>query len=156
VESCIVDCTAQAPVLLRPGAVTADDIARIGGVAPVARRSRIRAPGTLAAHYAPQATVVILDRGDALRLGTELSELPAPGDRPRDGFLAPAGIPTPAGTVRLCEPDDADAYARGLYAALREADALGLARVIAVPPPPEGIGNAVRDRLVRAAAASRG
>ncbi len=154
VESCIVDCTSDAPVVLRPGAVTAEDIARIGGVAPVARRSRVRAPGTLAAHYAPQATVVVLqDAADALRFGAQHAGRFDPGARPRDGFLAPAGVPTPEGAVRLAEPADAVAYAQGLYAALREADALGLVRVIAVPPPPEGIGGAVRDRLRRAAAA---
>ena len=54
--------------------------------------------------------------------------------------------------VRLSAPDDADDYARVLYASLREADALGLTTVLAVAPPPDGIGAAVVDRLTRAAA----
>ena len=68
------------------------------------------------------------------------------------GLLALADVPTPVGVVRLSEPATADDYARVLYAALREADALGLAEVLAVPPTSAGIGAAVIDRLNRAAA----
>jgi L-threonylcarbamoyladenylate synthase len=64
-----------------------------------------------------------------------------------------AAVGTPAGIVRLSAPESADDYARVLYAALREADSLGLAVVLAAPPAPEGIGAAVIDRLGRAAAA---
>jgi L-threonylcarbamoyladenylate synthase len=53
--------------------------------------------------------------------------------------------------VRLSEPVDAYEYARVLYSSLREADALGLDTVLAVPPPSDGIGAAVLDRLTRAA-----
>jgi L-threonylcarbamoyladenylate synthase len=60
-------------------------------------------------------------------------------------------VPTPPGWVRLASPRDGDEYARALYAALREADALGLAVVVAVPPDPAGVGAAVLDRLTRAA-----
>jgi L-threonylcarbamoyladenylate synthase len=153
VESAIVDCTGPAPVILRPGAVTADEVARVGGVPVVRRPSRVRAPGTLASHYAPRARVLLVD---------DVAQLPAssPGQAaagspggPADGLLALASVPTPAGVVRLSEPSDAAGYARVLYAALREADALGLTRILAVPPPAEGVGAAVRDRLRRAAAA---
>ena len=66
-------------------------------------------------------------------------------------MLALSTVPTPVGLVRLSAPASADAYAQVLYAALREADALGLARVLAVPPPADGVGAAVIDRLQRAA-----
>ncbi len=155
VESSIVDCTGPAPVVLRPGAITGADLAAAGGVEPVAAGGggRVRAPGTLAAHYAPRASVLVIDRaGDAVDIGARFSAGTEPGTAPREGFLALAGVPTPAGVVRLSAPPDAAGYARGLYAALREADALGLVRVLAVPPPADGIGVAVRDRLRRAAA----
>jgi L-threonylcarbamoyladenylate synthase len=140
VESAILDCTGPAPVVLRPGAVDADEVARVGGVPVAERPSAIRAPGTLASHYAPHARVVLARDGDeaAGLLG------------PLDGLLATADVVTPPGAVRLSAPPDAAGYARVLYAALREADALGLARVVAVPPPPTGIGLAVADRLARA------
>jgi L-threonylcarbamoyladenylate synthase len=156
VESSILDCTGPAPVLLRPGAVSAADVARVGGVPPAARPSPVRAPGTLASHYAPRARVVLVQAPEE---GAAPLDPAGPAeDRgdgvPGDGFLAPAGVPTPAGAVRLSAPADAADYARALYSALREADALGLGRVLAVPPSGEGLGSAVRDRLLRAAAGS--
>ena len=66
-------------------------------------------------------------------------------------LLALDEVPTPTGLVRLSAPATADDYARVLYAALREADALGLTTVLAVPPSPDGVGAAVIDRLQRAA-----
>ena len=71
------------------------------------------------------------------------------------GLLAVAGVETPAGVVRLAEPVDAQDYARVLYAALREADARGLAAVVAVlPSGDDGVALAVADRLRRAATQS--
>ena len=138
VESTIVDCTGDAPVLLRPGAVSAHDVRETTGL-ELGEHSVVRAPGTLASHYAPAARVRIV-RAD------ELSDL-----QPPVGVLALAEVPTPVGAVRLAAPTDADEYARVLYAALREADALALPLVAAVPPGPEGVGAAVLDRLTRAA-----
>lgn len=172
VESAILDCTGPAPVVLRPGAVDAATIRRVGGVPVVERSSTVRAPGTLAAHYAPRARVVLLaadgrsltdgDTATADDAADAVAGCAAGGapDRaaPAEGLLAPARIATPDGVVRLSAPADATEYAQVLYAALREADALGLRRVLAVPPAddgtPGGLAAAVRDRLARAAAAS--
>lgn len=139
-ESTIIDCTQDEPAMLRPGAITAEDVTEATGLT-VRATSRVRAPGTLASHYAPRATV---------RIARDFRTLATVEAGSRTGFLAIAGIPTPEGAVRLAEPADADAYARELYAALRQADALNLEQVIAVPPPPIGIGRAVVDRLARA------
>ncbi|HEY6798890.1 MAG TPA: L-threonylcarbamoyladenylate synthase, partial [Kineosporiaceae bacterium] len=144
VESAILDCTGPAPVVLRPGAVDAATVERVGGIPVAARPSAVRAPGTLASHYAPRARVVVLD-------GATTAEVAAHAERLADGLLATADVGTPPGVVRLSAPMDAEGYARVLYAALREADVLGLRRVLAVPPAAEGIGAAVRDRLARAA-----
>ena len=144
VESTIVDCTGERPVVLRPGQVSAADVERITGV-PVGASSSVRAPGTLASHYAPTATVRLADAQQVVR---------SEGSDATVGLLALADVPTPSGIVRLSAPDTAEDYARVLYAALREADALGLAAVLAVPPPADGVGAAVIDRLQRAAAGS--
>jgi L-threonylcarbamoyladenylate synthase len=151
IESVIIDCTRQAPVVLRPGAITAERIERIGRVRltttspsgpDVDRPPAVRAPGTLASHYAPRTPVLLA--ADAQAAVALLA--------PLDGLLAPAEMATPDGIVRLAAPADVEAYARCLFTAFREADARGLRRIIAVPPRPIGIGVAVRDRLGRAAA----
>lgn len=141
VESTIVDCTGPAPVILRPGEVSAADIRAVTGL-DTAGHSRVRAPGTLASHYAPQAAVSLVD-SEALTTTESDATI---------GLLALADVATPAGMVRLSAPETAADYARVLYASLHEADALGLTSVLAVAPPPEGIGAAVIDRLTRAAA----
>lgn len=163
VESTIVDCTGDAPVILRPGAIGADDVEAAGGV-PVASRPRsaVRAPGMLASHYAPRARVVLVELADvplegSLDGGVALHGSASAPHGPTTGLLAPVQVPTPDGVVRLSAPTDAADYARRLYAALREADALGLRTVLAVAPQAQadaeqGLIAAVRDRLRRAAA----
>lgn len=141
VESTIVDCTGKAPVILRPGQVTAQEIAEATGL-ELGERSLVRAPGTLAAHYSPHARVQLMDE-------IELSELNAATGA---GVIALAAVPTPAGAIRLCAPHTIEEYAACLYRALREADSLDLANVVAVPPTGEGLAEAIRDRLQRAAA----
>jgi L-threonylcarbamoyladenylate synthase len=161
VESAILDCTGAAPAVLRPGAVDETTVRRVGGVAVVARSGAVRAPGTLTSHYAPLARVVVASGDEAVNALFRAPLTPdgpsAPASTPLapgDGLLAPADITTPTGVVRLSAPRDSAEYARVLYAALREADALGLRRVVAVPPSGDGVAVAVADRLTRAAAAS--
>jgi L-threonylcarbamoyladenylate synthase len=153
VESTILDCTGPAPRLLRPGAVDAAAVRTVTGLELASGPSRVRAPGTLATHYAPHAQVRLVDgeaieglavRDEAARHAGEIT--------PTVGLLAPADLGTPPGLVRLSAPRSVEEYARVLYAALREADALGLRQVLAVPPGGEGLGAAVTDRLARAAA----
>jgi L-threonylcarbamoyladenylate synthase len=158
-ESTIVDCTRDAPVVLRPGAIGSDAISGVGGVPVVTRIAPIRAPGTLAQHYAPRAEVVLIEPEDVAGIdGPEAGSTAAPGRTPASGavpgtgFLAPARYPTPSGLTRLAAPDTVEDYAHMLYYSLRQADALGLGRVLAVLPEPTGIGVAIRDRLERAAA----
>lgn len=140
VESTIIDCTGQTPRMLRPGAISAADVERITGL-PCPTGSAVRASGTLDSHYAPAARVL---------LTTDLTDITIAPDA-TTGLLALEQVTTPDGVVRLSTPKDVDEYARVLYAALREADALRLQTVIAIPPPPEGVGAAVIDRLTRAA-----
>lgn len=149
VESTIVDLSDPAlPRLLRSGGVGVEELTATLGAAPAADTGPARAPGMLAAHYAPHARVELCADGPALV--ARARELPGP-----TGVIAPAGLALdlPGGVVTLARPADAGAYAHTLYALLREADARDLAVVLAVPPDPAGLGLAVRDRLTRAAAA---
>jgi L-threonylcarbamoyladenylate synthase len=135
IESTIVDCTTDPPQVLRPGAITEADIAAVmDGRAPAGAGGPSRAPGMLESHYAPRCRVVLGEsHAEAVILAHH-----AAGQGLRTELLDPA---TPI----------AD-YARNLYAWLREADARGVEVLVAVLPPAAGIGVAVRDRLVKAAA----
>jgi len=151
VESTIVDVTGAEPLVLRVGGVSEDDLARVVGT-PVTRRDtgEIAAPGTLASHYAPTARVVLVEPA---RLAQRITE--ATVDTARIGVLALArDLPEtlPSEVTVLTSPNDIDEYAQVLYARLREADARGLPQVFAVPPPAQGIGVAICDRLHRASA----
>jgi L-threonylcarbamoyladenylate synthase len=135
VESTIIDCTGDVPKILRPGAITAQMIAESTGleVVGVVEESAIRVSGSLEAHYAPVATVV-------------LSQTPMVGQ----GFIAMADIATPKGVVRLAAPKSDEEFARILYVALRAADEQGLQTVVVAQPAGDGIAIAIRDRLMRA------
>ena len=136
VESTILDCTGDAPRILRWGAVELTDVEAVTGLAVSTAPSAVRAPGGLASHYAPRARVHL--QGD-----------PAEGS----GLLAPSGFATPPGVRRLATPASTREYAACLYRALRDADELGLTDIWAVPPDDSSaLATAVRDRLSRAAA----
>ena len=146
VESTIVDCTGPAPRLLRPGAVGVEEIEVVTGLDVVAPDSSVRAPGTLAAHYAPRARL-LLTSADGVAAALSATVGPA-------GLLAPASVPDADGTLRLAAPGDAAAYARCLYRALRAADDARLDTVVAVPPSDGPLAEAVLDRLRRASVGS--
>jgi L-threonylcarbamoyladenylate synthase len=123
-----------AAALLRVGAITCEQIEAVTGRLVQAGGS-VEAPGMLASHYAPRAR---------LRLDAE-----AP--RVGEAYLA-FGSEAPQGGFTLSATGDLVEAAANLYAQLRALDAAG-AEVIAVAPiPAHGLGEAIRDRLVRAAA----
>ena len=148
VESTIVEVGDDRATILRVGVLDADQLAAIAGV-PVDAEAvgPARAPGMLAAHYAPAARVVLTEPDG---LGDVLAGLAGLGGRVALlGDVAPAVRPD--GVIVLEPVGDADGYARHLYQRLRDADALGADVVVAVLPAPVGAGLAVRDRLRRAA-----
>lgn len=150
VESTIVDCTGPTPEVLRPGGVGFDRLADVIGAAP--RRwsgaTPARAPGMLAAHYAPRAEVRVVAADDLLDAARE-----AVAEGRATGVLAPvASADLPPEVVELEPAGPGEDYARALYGRLRQADRLGLQLLLAVPPPDDGVGAAVLDRLRRAEA----
>ena len=151
-ESTIVDLSRGEPVLLRPGAVTREAIGRVLGVAPRDRDAEApRAAGTLASHYAPRTPVALVRATDIDRRVRE--ELAAGRSL---AILARSPWPGPMREVAALwwhvAPEEAAAYGHDLYASLRALDA-NAADLIVVELPPDGAAwEAVRDRLVRAAA----
>lgn len=121
-ESTIVDCTTDPPQILRPGAVTAEMLARY--LVTAAARGPSRAPGMLEKHYAPRCRLTLV----------ESDETPTAGIRTLDASVDPEG------------------FASRLYDELRRLDDEGVEWAQVILPPDRGIGHAIRDRLGKAAA----
>ncbi len=133
VESTIVDLTSEVPAILRAGAIGPSDLGDTLGCPVVTRiGGTVRAPGTLASHYAPRAPLVLVDEGQA-----ELEAI----ERASHG----------ESVAVLTLPHDPAAAARELYAALRALDDAGYDAIVASLPPDTEANAAVRDRLTRAA-----
>ena len=137
VESTIVSCLTERAVLLRPGGVPRDAIEAVLGakLEDAESDAAIRAPGMLAAHYAPRAI---------LRLNAASLE---PGEAGLDfgGRFAPG-----ADVLDLSPRGDLVEAAAHLFAYLRALDAHH-AKIAVAPIPHKGLGEAINDRLARAA-----
>ena len=135
VESTIIDCTTQSPIILRPGAITHSMIKDATGIEPDAtNKVDTKASGLLESHYSPSAKVI-------------LDQTPQAGD----GFIALSNIKTPQGVIRLAEPKNNIEYAKVLYQALRSADAQQIKTVHAHLPTGDDIAQAIIDRLNKSA-----
>jgi L-threonylcarbamoyladenylate synthase len=165
IESAIVDCSRDTPVLLRPGALTREALAAAAGASiEDADVNAPRASGTLEAHYAPRATLRLMPAaalGDALAIWADArAAAPHSADRaqptlavysrtvraPRNG--------ADLGLVMRSMPGSARAAAFELFSVLREMDTLGVGLIWVERPPPDSEWDGVRDRLQRAAAAA--
>ena len=153
IESTIVDCTRGVPVLLRPGAITREQIQQACGMAPLSKEDlphhTPRASGTLEAHYAPAAKVRLMD-AKALQTGLDLLG----ADAAHIAVYARAALRTQSSKLVMRRmPDDASAAAQQLFAALRAFDDQGVKLIWIETPPATPEWEGVRDRLQRAAAA---
>ncbi|WP_363349563.1 L-threonylcarbamoyladenylate synthase [Methylocystis echinoides] len=141
-ESTIVSFCADAPTLLRPGAIPREKIEKLLGqklVAPA--HAEVTAPGMTASHYAPNARLrleahELIEGEAALDFGGRLSGRAPPGTV----------------TIDLSPNGDLVEAAANLFASLRELDARGVERVAVAHIPERGLGEAINDRLRRAAA----
>lgn len=145
-ESTVLDVSVSPPQILRPGMVTRAMLEEVVGDVAEDRQGPqegpARSPGLMTRHYAPRAPVVVLP---AERLGTSVQA--------SDGLLCreTAGVVWRAARV-IAMPLDVTGYAARMYAALREMDTAGVARIVVEAPPEDAEWAAVRDRLRRASA----
>ncbi|MEK9800208.1 MAG: L-threonylcarbamoyladenylate synthase [Alphaproteobacteria bacterium] len=144
VESTIIDCTGPTVQLLRPGGITTGQISaalEAAGLSAVistpSGSSRPASPGQLASHYAPDATL-------------RLAALKADGDEELIGFGPVAGQGKLG--LSLSTIGDVNEAAANLFDMLHRADAAGCNRIAVAPIPEQGLGEAINDRLRRAAA----
>ncbi|QSB13435.1 threonylcarbamoyl-AMP synthase [Natronosporangium hydrolyticum] len=150
VESTIVDVSGGAPAILRPGGVSHEDLERVlGHSVPAPTASTVRVPGQHPSHYSPRASVVLVAPDQVV---AEARRLRAQGRRV--GVLLPgtaAADPADMAEVVITVPESSAEYAHHLYEFLRSFDRRGCEVVVASLPEPGGIGQALRDRLRRAA-----
>ena len=144
VESTIVGCF-ETPVLLRPGGLPRGEIERVLGRAlaqPPAGSDdgQPLAPGMLASHYAPRTRV----RLDARRIEAGEALLAFGPD-------AVAGVDAATAVMNLSARGDLDEAAANLFGYLRALDARGARAIAVMPVPHHGLGEAINDRLRRAA-----
>jgi len=148
VESTIVACLEGRALLLRPGGLPRADIERVLGsplaVAPIPPGSEADvplAPGMLASHYAPKA-----------RLRLDAANVQAGEALLAFGPMPPANAERATRVLNLSTGGDLVEAAANLFSHLRALDGAGAAVIAVMPVPHEGLGEAINDRLARAAA----
>jgi len=143
IESTIVDVSRGRPVLLRPGRISEDDIARALGAGPAPRDAAApRAPGALDSHYAPRHPLRLVSRDWDARVR---------GDSSGRGVMSFRARPAEdASMIWIEASSDARNYAHDLYANLRALDESGCREIVVEEPPATGEWAAIRDRLMRA------
>jgi L-threonylcarbamoyladenylate synthase len=162
IESTIIDCSRGQPVLLRPGAITLEQVQAVCGVRVLSKdeplsASAPKAPGTLASHYAPRARVRLMSashlQASLDRLGEGGSAAAMSGGEPQVATYSRAVMKSAkVGVLCWRMPDDATMTAQQVFAVLRELDALGVSQIWIETPPAGPEWDGVRDRLQRAAA----
>jgi len=134
-ESTVVSFAGDTPTLLRPGGLARKTIEQVTGKLKTAKPDGpVASPGMLASHYAPRAPV---------RLNAQFA-------RPGEAFLGFGNVPR--ATLNLSRKGDLIEAAANLFAHLRTLDATGATGIAVSPIPVEGLGEAINDRLERAAA----
>jgi L-threonylcarbamoyladenylate synthase len=138
IESTIVGFGDEQPVLLRSGAIPREAVEAIAGPLAEPAKGDVRASGMLTSHYAPRA-----------RLRLDVDEV-----RSGEALLA-FGPHIPNSSSLICNLSwhgDVHEAAANLFAMLRQLDQSGVATIAVMPVPNEGVGEAINDRLRRAAA----
>jgi L-threonylcarbamoyladenylate synthase len=163
VESTVLDLRGETPVILRPGGISHLDLEQVLG-GPVHGHGQgkgrgeehLASPGLLTKHYSPRAEVFLYDGPDAA-VRSALRALAEESADPRATALLvftedlPELREVPAALEDLGSHTHLEEAARKLYAALRDLDARSVTRIGARLAPPGGLGDAINDRLRRAA-----
>jgi L-threonylcarbamoyladenylate synthase len=137
IESTVIGFNDRGAVLLRSGAIPRADIEKIAGPLHEPKGETIEAPGMMASHYAPRA-----------RLRLNAREV-----KNGEALLAfGSGAPKAEVTRNLSPMGDLREAAANLFAMLRALDKTGASAIAVMPVPSQGLGEAINDRLQRAAA----
>jgi L-threonylcarbamoyladenylate synthase len=135
IESTIIDCTRDIPIILRPGFITKQMIEGLLGISINSLEANIavKFSGNFKSHYSPKAKVVI---GGPYEFGA--------------GFIAIRDIPTPPSLIRLSTPINNYEYAATLYESFAKADSLNLSSIHIIPATGNDLAIAINDRIKKA------
>ncbi len=155
IESTVLDLTCDPPRILRPGPIGVEELEAcvgrvlVGPAASPSATSPLAAPGLMARHYAPNATLLLATGDGQHEVGRLVSE------NNHVGWLvfSTSGLERPADVELVVMPDEAVAYAARLYAVLHDLDDAGVDRIVVAKVPDSPEWTAIRDRLNRAATA---
>ncbi|KEC55349.1 L-threonylcarbamoyladenylate synthase [Bartonella koehlerae] len=142
-ESTIIKICGESIYLLRPGGVAAEDIEEVAGksLKRIDQRAAIEAPGMLKSHYAPNAAVRLnvhkIEHGEALLAF---------------GRKRIMGVENAVSVLNLSESGQLEEAASHLFQYMRQLDSLKVKSIAVEPIPSYGLGEAINDRLIRAAA----
>jgi L-threonylcarbamoyladenylate synthase len=156
-ESTVVDVCEEPPILYRPGMVTFQQLRSLcpsliayrepqdGTSVPQA------SPGTGLKHYSPRARLLLLENADGEKLSSLAAQLQAAGETV--GMMLPPALARegPYLVYEWGDLGDQERLARRLFAGLRELDAAGATVIVCPLPEDQGLGVAIRDRLLKAA-----
>lgn len=139
-ESTVVDCTGDVPVLLRSGAISLEESREVvpeTQVLYIVDSDETRSPGLKHKHYSPRAKVVIIENDASIEDASEAAYIGI--DLPDEAFSLLKICPTP------------EDYARSMFEFFRECDRAGIDVIYCQAVAEIGIGTAIMDRLRRAA-----
>jgi L-threonylcarbamoyladenylate synthase len=137
IESTIIKCTDSEPEILRPGFITESHLNKMFDIFSNKNNKlnrSIKHSGMHNKHYSPKAQIFV-------------NALPEESQ----GLIALSNVPTPQGIIRLSKPKDNTEFAQDLYNSLRLADKLNLKFISVFLPTIDGIGESIRDRVMKAA-----
>jgi L-threonylcarbamoyladenylate synthase len=157
VESTVLDPTQSPMVLYRPGAITAEMLEAVSGPVTLYKPQdtagtpqSLPSPGVGIRHYAPRARLVLVS--DEAELRAHLADGQTSGEK--IGMMLPEGWKVSTGVAEVFPWEslsDNAALAQTLFAGLRELDSRGVAVILCPLPSGSGVGQAIRDRLEKAA-----
>lgn len=152
VESTVMQCIGDTPVLLRPGGISLEEIeacigqVRLAEIEDYAEANSLLSPGLLPRHYAPRTRLFIVNSPDEIpKTGTNglLSLYPVDETCLKDSSFSAHEVLSPTGDLKVA--------AGNLFVALRNLDAAGIDNIVALRMPEKGLGRTINNRLERAA-----
>ena len=140
-ESTIVDCSGSKPLLLRDGAITFEQLQAV--VPEIAantnpdKQAPPKSPGLKYPHYAPKAAIILCQADETRSVA------------PSSAYI---GLSEPPEGISLCKRcQNLEEYGCELFSFFRRCDSKGIERIYCELPSNQGLGRAIRDRLMRAA-----